>query len=356
MKPDIKGLFESTGADAIILRTMPDAFDPSFFYFSQIRPGVLDNNLLILSPKKKPILVRSVIDPEIKNSNLRVCTVKRRKQMELLLSKELNCKKIGIDMSVVPVLMLKKFKKELKGSKFFDVSKQLDDARAIKMPFEISNIARAAKITEKALSELPSIFRKGMTEAELSLKLEFLLRKKSGDNIAFPVIVANGRNSAFPHHFPGSKKIKKGIVLIDCGAKFNGYCGDLTRVFCVGKPSVSQQNLYSTVFEAKRLGEELCVEGASAKKVFNQVSSFLKRHAGSELIHGLGHGLGLKVHDSPSGFTQESDVILKKNMVLTVEPGVYKSGFGIRIEDDVVVGKNKCRKLGNAPESLISLR
>ena len=95
MKPDIKGLFESTGADAIILQTMPNAFDPSFFYFSQIRPGVLDNNLLILSPKKKPLLVRSVIDPEIKNSNLRVRTVKRRKQMDWLLSKELNCKKIG---------------------------------------------------------------------------------------------------------------------------------------------------------------------------------------------------------------------------------------------------------------------
>ncbi len=356
MKQKIKQLFSETGVDKILLRTFPSGFEPSLFYFSGIAPGKIDNNVLFLAPKRKPLLVRTVLDPEIKRKNIRIKTVKKRREMEAILNRELDGKRIGINMSLYPAAMLKRLKKALPGKRFVDVSEQLSKVRAIKEKWEIERIAKAARITERVLGKVPSFFRKGMTERKLALEIEFRLREKSKDNIAFPVIVASGRHSSFPHHFPNDSKITKGPVLIDCGAKFKGYCGDLTRVFSVGKPTRAQRDLYNIVYEAKSLGEALCVEGISAGNVFEQVSSFLKRNAGQELIHGMGHGLGLNVHDSPAGFIPESKEHMLNKMVLTVEPGVYLRGFGVRIEDDVVIGKRKCRKLSSAPKELIPLR
>ena len=356
MNAKLKALFAVAAVDSIVLRTYPNNVDPAFFYSSGIPVGQLDNNLLILSAGRKPLLVRSVIDAEINNRGIRIKTVKRRKQMETILRSELRGKRVGVNMDVLSASSLKRLRKEVRGKTFVDISKELANARAIKSASEISKIAQAAKITEQALNALPNIFRRGMTEKQLALKLEFLLREKSGDNVSFPPIVASGRNSAFPHHVPLDRKIRKGLVLIDCGTRFKGYCADLTRVFSVGKPSTREQKTYATVFEAKVLGESLCVEGSHAANVFKQSSAFLKRNIGQNLIHGMGHGLGLEVHDAPSGFAEGSKTVLKSGMVFTVEPGVYLKGFGIRIEDDVVVGKNKCRKLSSAPDELIRLR
>ena len=356
MQNKVRRLLKDANVDAVILRTSPACFDPNFFYFSGIQPGVLDNNALLLSPRKNPLLVRTVLDPEINAKGLRVKTVKKRRQMEEILKKELSGKSIGINGQRYAIASLKKLKKALPKKRFVDISTQLSLAREIKAPWEISRISKAAKITEKALSDLPQIFKKGMTERQLALKLEFLLRERSKDNVSFPPIVANARNSSFPHHFPSEKKIRKGIVLVDCGTKFKGYCADLTRMFIVGKPSTGEKRLYETVFEAKRLGQELSAESAMAGDVFKQVSDFLKRNAGQALIHGLGHGLGLETHDSPPGFLQDSKDKLKAGMVLTVEPAVYNKGFGVRIEDDIVVGKRKSRALSNAPKQLIPLR
>jgi Xaa-Pro aminopeptidase len=356
MHKKAKQIFKDTNVDAIILRTSPACVDPNFFYFSGVLPGVLNNNAILLSPRKKPLLLRTVLDPEINVSGLRIKTVKRRKQVEATLNKELSGKRIGINAQRYTVDSLKRLKKALPGKRFVDISKQLSTAREIKEPWEISRILKATKITEKALNDLSQIFKKGITESQLALKLEFLLRERSKDNVAFSPIVANARNSSFPHHFPSERKIKKGVVLVDCGAKVKGYCADLTRMFTVGKPSKKEKALYETVFEAKRLGQELSVEGSIPCNVFKQVSDFLKRNAGQALIHGLGHGLGLETHDSPPGFLRDIKQPLKAGMVLTVEPAVYTKGFGVRIEDDIVVKKGKFRALSTAPKQLIPLR
>ncbi len=342
--------------DAVLLRTFPYDYDPAFFYFTQLPVHFLSNNFLFLSPGKKPLLVRTVLDPEVKSKLLRVKTVKRRKQMISMLKRELHGKRIGLNMSLYPAASLKELRRELPKKRFVDVSEQLSAIRAVKSRAEIAKIAKAVKITEKALHHMPEIFRKGMTEKQLALELEFLLRKKSNDEIAFPSVVANARNSAFPHHVPGSKKIRKGILLIDCGARYKGYCADLTRVFSVGKPSQRQNLLYKTVFEAKQLAALLAVERAKAPAVFEQVSSFLKKRTGKAMIHGLGHGIGLKAHDAPAGFLAGSSDSLKAGMVLTIEPAVYLKGFGIRIEDNIVVQGSRCRQLSAAPKHLIEIR
>ena len=144
-------------------------------------------------------------------------------------------------------------------------------------------------------------------------------------------------------------------MLIDFGAKYHNYCSDLTRTFFVGRAGEKEKELYSKVFEAQKMAEEKITEGAKASEIFNEINSFLKRECGQELQHGLGHGLGLEVHDFPGGFTSVSKDILKENMVLTVEPGIYKKFGGIRIEDDILVLKKGCKKLSNASSELIEL-
>ena len=355
MDKKIKQLFELAKVDGILLRTLPQDFDAGFFYFTKLPVGFLSNNFLFLSKTKKPLLVRTVLDPEVKSRILRVKSVKKRDEMKSLLKRELKGEKVGLNMSLYSVAALKRLKKALPGKRFVDISQQLEKVREVKESWEIQRIERAAKTTDKVLHKILDSFRRGMTEKQLALNLEFALRKATGENVAFPPIVANARNAAFPHHVPSDRKIKKGLLLIDCGARFKGYCGDLTRVFSVGRASAREKALYETVFQAKQLGQDLCVEGCSASDVFNDVSKFLKKNAGQALVHGLGHGLGLKAHDAPSGFLQESKDVLKKNMVLTVEPGVYLRSLGIRIEDDVVVGKHKFRALSRAPKELISL-
>ncbi|MAG21694.1 MAG: hypothetical protein CL943_00110 [Candidatus Diapherotrites archaeon] len=355
MRERIKELFGKTKVDAIALRTFPNNPDASFPYFSGLPSGFLTNNFLLLGKKKKPLVVRTVLDPEVKGKKLRIKTVKKRKEMESLLKKELKGKKIGVNKSIYTISSFKALQKALPKKRFVDISEQLMETRNIKSNAEIEKIAKAAKITEKVLRKVPRLFRKGITEKQLALKIEILLREQTGESLAFPVIVANGRNSTFPHHVPSDKKIRKGLILIDCGARYKGYCGDLTRMFSVGRPTKQEQKVYSAVFEAKKIGEELSVEGASASQIFKKVSSFLKKSTGQKLVHGLGHGLGLETHDAPCGFLPDSKTVLGRNMVLTVEPAVYLKGFGIRIEDDIVVKTGKCRKLSNAPKALISL-
>ncbi len=355
MRKKIKQLFDKAKVDAIILRTFPGNPEPAFFYFSRLPFGFLTNNILLLNPDRKPLLLRSVLDPEVKSKKLRARTVRRREQMKSLLRKELKGKRIGINKLLYPLNSFKNLKKAIPRKRFVDVSQQLRDIMAIKEPWEIARIAKAAKITEGVLRQVPRIFKKGITEKQLAFELEFLLREKQREELAFPPVIANARNSIFPHHVPSDRKIKKGILLIDCGARYKGYCADITRVFSVGKPSKKEQNVYEAVFEAKKLGESLSIEGALASDVFKKVSAFLKKEIGHKLPHGLGHGLGMLPHDSPSGFLSESKDVLVKGMVLTVEPAVYLKRFGIRIEDDIVVGKKGCKKLSNAPKELIKL-
>jgi len=355
MKAKINELFDRTGVDAIILRTFPENPEPAFYYFSGIPFGAFENNLLLLRRNKKPLLVRSVLDPEVTSAGLHVRTVKKRQHVEKLLGNELAGKKIGLNKESYPIASFNRLRRTLSGKRLVDVSGHLRDIRAVKKPWELERISKAVKITEKVLSQVPGIFKKGMTEKQLALELEFMLREKSGEGLAFPLIVASGRNSAFPHHMPVARKIGRGILLIDAGARFRGYCADLTRTFCVGKPSAQEKKFYNAVFEAKFLGEELSLEGVKAVEVFAKASLFLKKHTGKSLVHGLGHGLGIAVHDSPKGFLAESKDVLERNMVLTVEPAVYTKRFGIRIEDDIVVQKGRCRKLSNAPKALIAL-
>lgn len=355
MKEKISELFEKTKAEAVLLRNSSSAPEQNFFYFSELPFGHYSGSFLILKKNSRPMLLTTVLE-EKRIPWLKTRHFDSEQQLKKITRKEFKgIKKIGLNFDLYPRNAFLKMKKTLKKKHFVDVSSALGKVRETKLPKEIARIKKAVKISEKAVNRLPSFFKKGMSEKKLAFKLEDFLRSEGDNDLPFPTIVASCKNSSVPHYSTGNAKIRNGILLIDFGAKYKNYCSDLTRTFCVGKASEEQRELYEKIFEAKVFAQKLCKPGASCQKIFEETNSFLKKNTHFGLIHGLGHGLGLQVHDFPLGFGKTGVTILKEKMVLTLEPAVYTKNFGIRIEDDILITRNGSELLSKAPKELIEL-
>ncbi|MDP2922749.1 MAG: Xaa-Pro peptidase family protein [Candidatus Omnitrophota bacterium] len=258
--------------------------------------------------------------------------------------RRLHLKNIGFEAKHLPFLEYAKFSDDLaaEGINFIKTIDFIENLRIIKSHSEVSLIKKAARITQEALTFIGEIHEKTMREKELSLEVEKFLKLKGDSQVAFPTIVASGRNSAFPHHLSGEAKLNKKFFLIDLGAKNYGYCADLTRVFFWGKMPPLFKKIYSIVHRAQELSIKKIKDGVKAKEVDLAARKFLdKKGLVKYFGHGVGHGIGLSVHEPPF-LNCKNDEILKDGMVVTVEPAVYINGnFGIRIEDMVLVGNNK---------------
>ena len=192
-----------------------------------------------------------------------------------------------------------------------------------------------------------------MSELELASELEFQSKKFGAEELAFPLIVASGKNSSLPHHNTSNKKIRKNeLILIDFGVKYKGYCSDLTRMFFTGKTQKKVSEIYDLVAKSKELAEKELGEGKDYSNAFKKANEFIQKNLGQKLMHDIGHGLGLETHDFPKkNFGKKN--LLKEGNVLTIEPGYYKKGFGgIRIEDDYLITKTGFKKLSNAPKKI----
>jgi Xaa-Pro dipeptidase len=196
-----------------------------------------------------------------------------------------------------------------------------------------------------------------MRECELAAEISHLQCMKGASSVAFETIVAFGANSAKPHYTPKNTRLKKGhFVLMDFGARYNMYCSDITRTLVMGKATQKQKKMYNTVLEANRLAIRKCKSGVHGKVLHELAKDYIDNHGYKDrFIHGLGHSVGLATHDG-KGLNASTDFKMKKNMVFTIEPGIYIPGFGgVRIEDDVVVEKDGCKVLTKADKELIEL-
>jgi len=355
----LKELFGEAEVDSILLRNFPSFSDSNFYYFTGLYRESFANNFLVLNKKKKPLILTTKLEygsiPKTK-----VYTVKiydNEKQLDELLQKNLKAKRIGLNLNIYPVNSFKKLKKILKGKKFVDVSGQLGKMREIKTREEIKKIREAIKITQEGIEKIKEKIKAGAKESDLANELEYHFKKSCAEGTAFPSIIASGKNSAVPHCNTSSKKINKGeLILIDCGARFQGYCADLTRNFVLGKASEKQKEAYETVFRAQKNAAGKIRNGVKAKELFNAANSIMQKELNEELMHSLGHGLGIEVHDFPSKMNDKAEWKLREGMVVTIEPGFYGRKFGgIRIEDDFLVTKNSFIPLSKSPKELIEL-
>ncbi len=223
------------------------------------------------------------------------------------------------------------------GVELVPTTRVVKELRAIKTAAELDAVRRAASVNHDAFIRISTERFVGRTEAEVAWAVEQAIHEAGADELAFPVIVASGPNAAVPHHHPGGRRIEAGeTVIVDAGAKVDGFCSDCTRTFATGDLPADLETAYALCQVAQ--GEALAAvrAGAVARDV-DAIARSRVSAAGDDVLHGLGHGVGLFIHELPV-LSDLSEETLSVGNVVTVEPGVYRSGIGgVRIEDLVVV-------------------
>lgn len=227
------------------------------------------------------------------------------------------------------------------GIELVSTTDMVEKLRIIKDDSEIAIIRRAVALAENAFSEVLQSLRTGMTEIEAAWALEKRMREAGAQSVSFPVIVAAGRNAALPHAVPGDAIIREGEpILFDWGAKLDGYCSDTSRTVILGKPNADFEKVFTAAYDAQHKAIEAIRPGVYTKDIDTIARDILKdKGLESFFGHGLGHGVGLAIHEQPSlSPVPEKNVPLEEGMVFTVEPGVYLPEWGgVRLENMVVV-------------------
>ncbi len=233
----------------------------------------------------------------------------------------------------------------------------VEQFRSIKEPDEIECITKAAVLADTAFKQAKNIICAGMTEKEVAWEIEKILRQQGSEGVPFEIIVASGANSALPHARPTEKTILSGEpLLIDMGARINGYCSDFTRTLFLGKADKTFQEIYDIVLKAQTTALEGISSGMTAWQADRLARSIVEQAGyGDTFGHGLGHGVGLAIHELPTINPNSSDS-LANGMVFTIEPGIYLAGqYGIRIEDLVILENDKVRVLTKADKAIYQL-
>ncbi len=262
--------------------------------------------------------------------------------------KALKHKRVGFEAKNLPFLEYQALQKELSRADIVLVQSidLIEKMRMIKTAQELSLIKKSVQISKEAFDFVGAIFDEKMSEKDLSIEIERFLRIRGDNEIAFESIVAAGKNTIFPHHRPGNEKIGKEIFLIDLGSKYYGYCADLTRMFFEGKIPPLFKKIYDIVRKAHDTSIKKIREGATAEDVDKAARQIIDKQGwGKYFGHGVGHGIGLSVHEPPL-LRPGNETILKEGMVVTIEPAVYfDNKFGARIEDMVLVRQGKAEVL-----------
>lgn len=268
-----------------------------------------------------------------------------------------NLKSLGFEEEEMSYAEYSKLKKELGDVTLIPYHGELASLRMVKTTEELSFIKEAEHIGDIAFSKILDEIKPGVTEIEIAAKLEYIMKTNGAEGISFDPIVASGINSSMPHAVPSRKKIEKGDFLtLDFGCLYNGYCSDMTRTIVVGKASEKQKEIYQTVLEAQMAVLNQVKAGMVGRDI-DKIARDIIYNAGYEgcFGHGLGHSVGLFIHESPRASLKSEDIV-QENMTLTVEPGIYVKDFGgVRIEDLVVLTKDGCINFTNSPKELIEL-
>ncbi|MBP3503369.1 MAG: aminopeptidase P family protein [Clostridia bacterium] len=249
------------------------------------------------------------------------------------------CENVGFEEANLTYAKYKEYMHKYRINNFEETEGIIEKQRMIKEEDEISNIKKACNITDNCFEYLKGFIKVGMSEKEIAAEIENFFMKNGADELAFSTIVASGKNSSMPHAIPTDKLIEAGDpITIDMGCKYKGYCSDMTRTIFAGYVPQYVKPVYDLVLKNQIQIAESIKEGANIKNISKTIESNIKLN-GFDMLHSLGHGVGLEIHEYPF-FGNRVDFYLKENMVITNEPGIYiPNKFGVRIEDTVLVSK-----------------
>lgn len=221
---------------------------------------------------------------------------------------------------------------------------------------KLSSIKKACSLTDQAFELSLKKIKIGTTEKELAKEIKKFIISKNA-KLAFPTIIAFGRNAYEIHHKPTNLKLKKnhGFILLDLGAKVNGYCADMSRTVFFGKADKKQRKIYQTVLEAQEKAMKKIKAGIKAYEIDKIARDYIIKKGFDPIPHSLGHGVGKKVHENPK-ISPVSPHIIENGTIFTIEPGIYIKGYGgVRIEDVYYLNKGKLIQLTKSPKNLVEI-
>jgi len=335
------------GISRVLLINLEEKPNPNFLYFT----SYFGIGMYVIPQSGKPTLIVPKMESQRAKATRNKVIVYKKKPFFDSLKQYCRGKKVGLDFNVVTLSLHKAIKKALPKRRFVDISGICRSVRAVKSKQEINYLRKACKIGDSILQKCFANFKRFKTEQDVNLFLIEETRKK-GCELSFMPIVASGLNAASPHHIPTKKMLKKGFCIIDFGVKYNGYCSDITRTLYLGKPSKADIALYDFMLKAQKVTVAYSTKGKNCGDVFDFSVDQLGKHA-DKFIHGLGHGVGLNIHELPN-LKQGSDDVMENGMVLTIEPGIYfERKLGIRIEDTILIKDNRPEILTRTSKKLL---
>ena len=266
---------------------------------------------------------------------------------------------IIIEDDFITVGKLNQFKSNIKADIVVDftLSDKILSLRMIKSDDELEKIITAQKIAEKSYSQLLNMIKAGVSERELAVELEYLMKKNGAEKIAFDLITISGKNTSLPHGVPSDKKLCEGdFITFDIGAVYDGYHSDMTRTVALSYATDEMREIYDVVLKAHLKAAEMITVGNTCADVDNAARDFIASKGYGEYFgHTTGHGVGLEIHEKPTVYKTEKTV-LKSGMIITDEPGIYlPDKFGVRIEDMFLVTENGPKDLAFIDKELIIL-
>jgi Xaa-Pro aminopeptidase len=347
----IRDLLKKQNIDAFYITHLPNIRYVSGFSGSSafviITPG---KNFFITDFRYQSQSAEEVKGFEISISNSSAEAVKK------IIAEE-GLHRIAFESSHLTCMQLDKLNAENTGVEFIPVAEELEKMNMIKTQDELGRIKKAAEITDKVFDKILGIIKPGMKEKDVSAEISYWHKKFGAEMDSFDAIVASGWRGSLPHGRASDKIIESGeMVTLDFGCIYEGFCSDLTRTIAVGKPSDEMKKIYSVVLEAQLKAIAFAKAGVTTKELDNEARQYInsKGYEG-KFGHGLGHGLGIEVHEMPS-VSQKMDMKLPEGVVVTIEPGIYVENLGgVRIEDDVIISAGGCEVINKSSKELIIL-
>ena len=348
---ELRTKMDDAGIDAVIVHDELNqrylsnfAFTDGLLFISSTEAYLITDFRYFEMAKKQADKAFSVVMPSDRESFL----------SETLCSSRI--KRVGFEGGSISYAVQKKYTERYPELDFADIGEMILQLRKIKSPEEISKIQKAQDITDKAFSHILSLLSPNMTELDVVAELEYSVRKLGGEGVAFDTIAVSGDASALPHGRARNVRLKPGFLTMDFGAKYDGYCSDMTRTVVIGKATEEMKSIYNTVLCAQREAIEFLRAGVDCCEADKIARDIIDKSYPDTFGHSLGHSLGLFIHETPALSKKYKGTKLRSGEVVTVEPGIYIYGkMGCRIEDMVKIEEHGVYNFTKSTKELIEI-
>jgi Xaa-Pro dipeptidase len=366
MQERVRKVFERLDAsvDALVVANAVDPhLDQSFFYLFDVPAGLFEGSVAVarrngeLHVLTSPLEAQTAEEAAKRDRSVTVHTVDRDATDPIVAKLLHGVKSVALNYAELTHAWFNRLDKALPGTQWVDASAAIRKTRVVKDADEIARLRKAAEIGSKVGTEIPSMLHRGMTEQELAAEIDHRMGQYGASGRSFATIVAFGPHGAEPHYAPGTTRLEPASSIVcDYGAFYQRYASDITRSFRFGPADAEMRRVHETVERAQQAALATIRPGVPAKEVHLAAERVINDSPfKGRLIHGVGHSIGLVVHDG-WGYNQKVDDPLEEGMAITVEPGIYLPGKGgVRIEDDVVVTRSGYEFLSTAPRGYLEV-